>query len=52
MPLFRAIEGGYPEVVSELLKVGADKKIVDRSGRNAKNLAEFYTRKDIVKLLG
>lgn len=51
MPLFRAIEGGYPEAVSELLKAGADKNFVDRSGRNAKNLAEFYMRKDIVKLL-
>lgn len=51
MPLFRAIEGGHPKVVSELLKVGADKNIVDSGGRNAKNLAEFYMRKDIVKLL-
>ena len=48
--LSRASINNYPEIVSELLRRGADETIEDKTGRSAKQWAEKRDHQDVVKI--
>ena len=46
-----AVKAGRTDIVSQLLKAGADPNIINKAGKSAKDMAKNKGNKEVIRLL-